>query len=93
MSNKSIEFPIDVALADKPSGEKVIWKVMDPGSLLAHIYMAALMNAISEAWSLGIGGGLEGGGVHRDSAGRFRGVIGSSNGVASPEDVVGAGPL
>ena len=48
------------------------------------------MNTISGAWSLGIGGGLEGEGVHRDSAGRFGGVIGSGNGVASPEDVIGA---
>ena len=93
MSDKSIGFPVDVALADKPSGEKVIWKVMDPGSLLARIYAAALMKAILGAWSLGIGGGLESGGIHGDSAGRFRGVIGSGNEVASPEDVVGAGPL
>ena len=50
------------------------------------------MNAILGAWSLGIGGGLEGEGVRRDSAGRFEGVIGSGNGVASPEDIVGAGP-
>ena len=93
MSDKSAGFPIDVALADRPSGEKVIWKVMDLGSLLAHIYTAALMKAISRAWSLGIGGGSEGEGIHGDSTGRFRGVIGSSNEVASPEDVVGAGPL
>ena len=51
------------------------------------------MNTILGAWSLGIGGGLEGEGVHGDSTGRFRGVIGSRNGVASPEDVIGAGPL
>ena len=93
MSDKSVGLPVDVALADKPSGEKVIWKVIDPGSLLAHIYAAALMKAISGAWSLGIGGGSEGEGVCEDSAGRFGGVIGSGNGVASPEDVVGAGPL
>ena len=35
----------------------------------------------------------ESGGIHGDSAGRFGGVIGSGNEVASPEDVVGAGPL
>ena len=63
---------------------------MDLGSLLACIYMAALMNAIFGAWSLGIGGGSEGVGVHGHSAGRFGGVIGSGNGVASPEDVIGA---
>ena len=51
------------------------------------------MNAISGAWSLEIGGGSEGEGVCRDSTGRFGGVIGSGNGVASPEDIVGAGPL
>ena len=45
------------------------------------------MNTISGAWSLGIGGGSE---VHGESTGRFRGVTGSGNGVASPEDVVGA---
>ena len=48
------------------------------------------MNTILGAWSLGIGGGSEGQGVHRDSTGRFGGVIGSGNGVASPEDVIGA---
>ena len=93
MSDKSVGLPVDVALADRPSGEKVIWKVMDPGSLLVRIYTAALMKAILGAWSLGIGGGSESGGVHRDSAGRFGGVIDSGNGVASPEDIVGAGPL
>ena len=51
------------------------------------------MKAISGAWSLGIGGGSESGGIRGDSAGRFGGVIGSGNEVASPEDVVGAGPL
>ena len=66
---------------------------MDPGSLLACIYAAALIKVISGAWSLGIGGGSEGEGIHGDSAGRFGGVIGSGNGVASPEDIVGAGPL
>ena len=93
MSDKSVGLPVDIALADKPSGEKVIWKVMDPGSLLACIYMAALMKVILGAWRLGIGGGSEGEGIHGDSTGRFRGVIGSGNGVASPEDVIGAGPL
>ena len=90
MSDNSVGFPVDVALADKPSGEKVIWKVMDPGSLLACIYVAALMKVISGAWSLGVS---ESGGIRGDSAGRFGGVIGSSNEVALPEDVVGAGPL
>ena len=93
MSDKSVGLPIDIALADRPSGEKVIWKVMDLGSLLACIYAAALMKVISGAWSLGIGGGSESGGIRGDSAGRFGGVIGSGNEVASPEDVVGAGPL
>ena len=93
MSDRSVGLPVDIDLADKPSGEKVIWKVMDPGSLLACIYAAALMKAISGAWSLGIGGGSESGGIRGDSAGRFGGVIGSGNEVASPEDVVGAGPL
>ena len=93
MSDKSVGLPVDIALADRPLGEKVIWKVMDPGSLLVCIYAAKLIKAISGAWSLGIGGGLEGEGICGDSAGRFRGVIGSSNGVASPKDVIGAGPL
>ena len=66
---------------------------MDPGSLLARIYVAALMKAILGAWSLGIGGGLEGEGIRGDATGRYGGVIGSSNGFASPEDVIGAGPL
>ena len=70
MSDKSVRFPIDVALADRPSGEKVIWKVIDLGSLLVCIQAAALMKVISGAWSLGMGGGSEGEGVHGDSAGR-----------------------
>ena len=48
------------------------------------------MNMILGAWSLEIGEGSEVEGVCGDSAGRFWGVIGSGNGVASPEDIVGA---
>ena len=49
MSDKSVRFSVDVALADRPSGESHLKSDRSGEFTSAHIM-------ISGAWSLGIGG-------------------------------------